>query len=146
MTKALSGPDLAKQLAAHLPDAVVDSGPDSVIVKSEYLLKAVEFLRTEPSLGFNYLNDITSADYFDYFEVVYRLTSLEHNHTMALKVRCYDRQKPAVPSVTGFWRGADYMEREIFDLMGIVFTGRPDLKRIVLWEGFAGHPLLKDYL
>jgi NADH:ubiquinone oxidoreductase subunit C len=146
MTKALSGPEVAKLLTALFPDAVVESGGDSVVLKNEYLLKAVDYLQTEPSLGFNYLNDITSTDYFDYFEIVYRLTSMDNNHTLALKVRCYDRQTPSAPSVTGFWRGADYMEREIFDLMGITFSGHPDLKRILLWEGFAGHPLRKDYL
>jgi NADH:ubiquinone oxidoreductase subunit C len=146
MTKALSGPEVAKQLTLRFPEAVVESGRDSVVVKSEYFLGAVDYLKTEPSLGFNYLNDITATDYFDYFEIVYRLTSMDNNHTLALKVRCYDRQKPSAPSVTGFWRGADYMEREIFDLMGINFRGHPDLKRILLWEGFAGHPLRKDYL
>jgi len=146
MTIALSGPDIASRLSVHLPGAVVDATGNSVLVRIAFLLKVVEYLRNEPSLGFDYLNDITSADYFDYFEVIYRLTSLEHNHTLALKVRCYDRQKPELPSMTGFWRGADYMEREIFDLMGIIFTGHPNLKRIVLWEGFTGHPLRKDYL
>jgi NADH-quinone oxidoreductase subunit C len=146
MTRALSGADVARQLTLHFPGAVIESGGDSVVVKSEYLLKAVEYLKTEPSLDFNYLNDIASTDYFDYFEIVYRLTSMDNNHTIALKVRCYDRQKPTAPSVTSLWRGADYMEREIFDLMGITFSGHPDLKRILLWEGFAGHPLRKDYL
>jgi NADH-quinone oxidoreductase subunit C len=146
MTKALSGTEVTKQLAAQLPETVVDSGQDWVLVKSQFLQKAVEYLMKEPSLAFNYLNDITSTDYFDYFEVVYRLTSLEHNHTISLKVRCCDRLQPELPSLTGYWRGADFMEREIFDLMGISFNGHPNLKRIVLWEGFAGHPLRKDYL
>ncbi|GAH82618.1 unnamed protein product [marine sediment metagenome] len=63
-----------------------------------------------------------------------------------LKVRCYDRENPTLPSVVGIWRGADFQEREIFDLFGIGFEGHPNLRRIVLWEGFEGHPLRKDFL
>ena len=74
------------------------------------------------------------------------LNSLEHNHSLVLKARCHDREDPALPSVVGLWQGADFQEREIYDLMGIRFEGRQNLKRIFLWEGFQGHPLRKDYL
>ncbi len=127
------------------PEAVIESDNQAVIIKSEYLLKVADFLKNSPELAFNLLNDITSVDYFDYFEIIYRLTSLEHNNSLVLKVRCYDRENPEVPSVIGIWQGADFMEREIFDLMGISFTGHPNMKRIFLWEGFDGHPLRKDY-
>jgi NADH-quinone oxidoreductase subunit C len=63
-----------------------------------------------------------------------------------LKARCYDRENPVLPSVVGLWRTADFQEREIYDLLGISFTGHPNLKRIALWEGFEGHPLRKDFL
>jgi NADH:ubiquinone oxidoreductase subunit C len=82
----------------------------------------------------------------DYFEVVYHLISLKHNHSLVLKTRCHDRGKPVVPSVVGIWRSADFQEREAYDLMGIVFDGHPNLRRLLLWEGFAGHPLRRDYL
>jgi NADH:ubiquinone oxidoreductase subunit C len=82
----------------------------------------------------------------DYFEVVYHLISLEHNHSLVLKTRCYDRDKPVVPSVVNLWRSADFQEREVYDLMGIIFDGHPNLKRLLLWEGFVGHPLRRDYL
>ena len=85
-------------------------------------------------------------DYYDYFEVVYQLTSMKHNHSLVLKTRCYDRINPVVPSVVRLWRGADFQEREVYDLMGISFEGHPNLKRIALWQGFEGHPLRKDYL
>ncbi len=75
----------------------------------------------------------------------YHLTSLQHNHGLVMKVRVEGRDKPALPSVVGLWRSADYQEREIFDLMGIVFNGHPNLKRIVLWDGYQGHPLRKDF-
>jgi NADH-quinone oxidoreductase subunit C len=109
-------------------------------------LKAADYLKNSPELAFNYLTDIASVDYYDYFEVVYRLTSLEHNKSLVMKVRCDGRENLHLPSVTGFWKGADFMEREIFDLMGISFTGHPNLKRIFLWEGYNGYPLRKDYL
>ena len=90
--------------------------------------------------------DITAVVYYVDFELVYRLVSLGHNHSLMLKTRCYDRDKPALPSVVSLWQGADYQEREIFDLMGISFDGHPNLKRIFLWQGYEGHPLRKDYL
>jgi NADH-quinone oxidoreductase subunit C len=146
MTVALSGLEVARQISARFPEAVVESDNQAVIIKSEFLLEVAEYLKTDPKLAFDYLADVTSTDYYDYFEVVYRLNSMQNNHTVALKTRCFDREKPALPSITSLWQGADFMEREIFDLMGISFTGHPNLKRIVLWEGFAGHPLRKDYL
>jgi NADH-quinone oxidoreductase subunit C len=86
------------------------------------------------------------VDYYDYFELVYQLTSLENNHSLVVKTRCYGRENLTVPSVVSLWRGADYQEREIFDLIGISFEGHPNMKRIVLWEGFVGHPLRKDFV
>ena len=117
-----------------------------VTIKGEQLVKVAEYLKNAPELAFNYLTDITAVDYFEYFEVVYRLTSMQQNRSLVLKVRCDGRANPSVPSLTKLWMGANFMEREIYDLMGIVFPGHPNLKRIVLWEGFAGHPLRKDYL
>ncbi len=146
MTVALTGQDINKLIAAKFPQAVVEFSDLAVVVKADQLLKVVGYLKDTPELDYNYLTDITSADYFDYFEVIYRLTSLSHNTTLVLKVRCYDREKPAVPSLTSFYQGANFMEREIYDLMGILFPGHPNMKRIVLWEGFVGHPLRKDYL
>ena len=146
MTVVLSGQEAARLIAAKFPEAVIESGNQAVILKSEQIAKVAEYLKNTPELAFNFLNDITSVDCFDYFEIVYHLTSLNYNRSLVLKVRCYDREKPAVPSLTGLWLGANYMEREIYDLMGILFPGHPNLKRIVLWEGFTGHPLRKDYL
>jgi len=146
MTIALSGPEVGRQIAEHFPDAALETGDHGVVVNSESLFQVAEYLMTSPELNFEYLTSITAIDYLDYFELVYQLISLTHNHSLILRTRCYDRDKPAVPSVVGLWRGADYQEREIFDLMGIKFEGHPNLKHIVLWEGFEGHPLRKDYL
>jgi NADH-quinone oxidoreductase subunit C len=146
MTTALSGSKIAKQLGKKFPGAVIETGADSLLLKSDQLLAVMEYLKTSPDLDFDYLNHVTGTDYYDYLEVVYQLTSLKHNHGLVLKVRCYDRGKPTLPSVTGLWQGADFQEREIFDLLGISFEGHPNLRRIVLWEGFEGHPLRKDFL
>ena len=146
MTVAISGKEIASQIEEKFPDSVVESSEGSLVVKADSLLPVLTFLKDNDTLKFDYLNYITAVDYFSYFEVVYQLTSLEHNHTVVLKTRCYGRENPAVPSVIGLWQAADFQEREIYDLMGIKFEGHPNLKRIFLWEGFPGHPLRKDYL
>jgi len=146
VTTALNGEQLAKRISKVSSGAVVAVDKEAVIVTSESLYKVAEFLKSTPALDFDYLTDLTSVDYTDYFEVVYHLVSLNHNHSMVLKTRCYDCDKPVVPSVVNLWRSADFMEREIYDLMGIVFDGHPNLKRLLLWEGFAGHPLRRDCL
>ncbi|MFB0559535.1 MAG: NADH-quinone oxidoreductase subunit C [Dehalococcoidales bacterium] len=146
MTVALSGKEIATRLEGKFPGSIVESGQNSLVVKSESLLEVATFLKATPDLDFDYLTGITAVDYYDYFEVVYLLTSMKHNHSLVMKTRCYRRDKPTVPSVVSLWRGADFQEREIYDLMGITFDGHPNLKRIFLWEGFQGHPLRKDYL
>ena len=146
MTVALSGTELASQVEEKFPDSIEESSQDSLVVKSDSLLPVAAFLKDDEKLKFGYLNYITAVDYFSYFEVVYQLTSLEHNHTVIIKTRCYSRENPVVPSVIGLWQAADFQEREIYDLMGISFEGHPNMKRIFLWEGFPGHPLRKDYL
>jgi len=146
VTTALNGEQVSKKISKSFPDAVVAADEAAVVVTRESMLKVAEFLKNTPALDFDYLADLTTVDYTDYFEVVYRLVSLTHNHSLVLKTRCYDRDKPAVPSVTSLWRSADFMEREAYDLMGIIFDGHPNLKRLLLWEGFMGHPLRRDYL
>ena len=146
MTIALSGSEVAKQIAKHFPDTISEASDHTVLVKSESLFKVAEYLKSSPEFDFDYLTHITAVDYYDYFELIYQLTSLGNNHSLVLKTRCYGRDNPTLPSLIGLWRGADYQEREIHDLMGITFEGHPNLKPIVLWEGFEGHPLRKDYL
>ena len=146
MTVALSGKEIAAQLEEKFPGSIVESSQDCLVVNGDSLLAVAAFLKDAPDLDFAYLNCITAVDYYEYLEVVYQLTSLEHNHSLVLKTRCYDRENPVLPSVVSLWQGADFQEREIYDLMGIKFEGHPNMKRIFLWEGFQGHPLRKDYL
>ena len=146
MTTPLKAQEIAKRIKEHFPEAIVEVDEKAILVQSSSLFQVAQFLKTTPGLKFDYLNFITAVDYLDYFEVVYHLVSIEHNHSLVLKTRCYKRENPVLPSVVSLWRGADFQEREIYDLMGISFPGHPNLKRIFLWEGFQGHPLRRDYL
>ena len=89
---------------------------------------------------------ISAVDYIDSIELIYHLTSTIHNHSAVIKARLYNLDNLKAPSVVSLWKGADLQEREIWDLMGVRFEGHYNLKRILLWEGFPGHPLRKDYL
>jgi NADH-quinone oxidoreductase subunit C len=146
MTLALSAKDIAKKIEKKLPGCVAGSAAESLLVKGESLLEVAAYLKDTPGLDFDYLTAVSGVDYLDCFEVVYHLNSIEHNHSLVLKARCYNRDNPTLPSVVGLWRTADFQEREIYDLLGISFEGHPNLKRIALWEGFEGHPLRKDFL
>ena len=145
MTVSLSGSEVAAQITNRFPEAVVEAENEAILVKSESIFEVVEYLQNDPELEFDYLNYIAAVDYYDYFELVYQLSSIKHNHSLVLKTRCYDRENPSVPSIVSLYKGADFQEREIYDLMGISFAGHPNMKRIVLWDGFKGHPLRKDY-
>ena len=146
MTVALSGEEVAAKLEQQFPASIVESNRDSVFVKSEDLFDLISFLNKSPEYEFNYLSGITSVDYFDFFEVVYHLVSMVHNHTLVVKTRCYGRENLSVPSIVSIYQAANFQEREIYDLMGISFEGHPNMKRLFLWDGFKGHPLRKDYL
>jgi len=146
MTRPWSGEELARRVSAKLPQAVEAWKDTALWVKPQSLRQVAQFLKEEPGLEFNYLNSISGVDFIDHFEVVYHLTSLKHNHSALVKTRVLGRGEPTVPSVYDVWRGADYQEREVWDLLGIRFDGHPNLKRIMLWEGYPGHPLRKDYL
>jgi len=145
MTAVLSGTEIAGKLREKFPESIIDAKPEFILVKPEALLEIATFLKDTAEFALNYLTHITAVDYYDYFEVTYHLASLEHNNCLVIKTRC-PRDNPKLPSVVKLWRGADFQEREIYDLFGITFEGHPNLKRIVLWEGFQGHPLRKDYL
>jgi NADH-quinone oxidoreductase subunit C len=145
MTVVLPAKDMVARLADKFPGSIEEAGRDSLLVKSGSLLEVLAYLKNTPGFEFDYFNFVTAVDYYSYFELVYHLTSLKHNHSIFIKTRCYDRASPSVPSVVSLWQGADFQEREVFDLMGINFVGHPHLKRIFLWEGFQGYPLRKDF-
>ncbi|MDP2920416.1 MAG: NADH-quinone oxidoreductase subunit C [Dehalococcoidia bacterium] len=146
MTASLSAPEIVKQIQAHYPGAVSVVSDSALLVDGKSLAEVMTYLKNTPGLDFNYMTAITAIDYFQHFEVVYNLVSMEHNHSLTVKTRAYGRDNPRLPSVVSLWRSADYQEREIYDLMGITFDGHPNMKRIVLWPEFKGHPQRKDFL
>ena len=137
---------IAAKIEKQFPGTTVEADDTGVVVESGAVRKVLGFLKDSPEFGLNYLTSVTGVDYLEYFEVVYHLLSMENKQTLVVKARCYTRENPELPSITPLWKGADFQEREIYDLLGIRFKGHPNLKRIVLWEGFDGHPLRKDYL
>jgi NADH-quinone oxidoreductase subunit C len=145
VTQILNGQVIADKLKDAGISIVMEAGDNDLLVDSNQLLDIACFLKDTPDLYFNYLSSLTVVDYKEYFELIYHLTSLKHNHSFMLKTRCQDRNKPEITSVFSIWRGADLQEREVYDLFGIVFNGHPNLKRLFLWEGFKGYPLRKDY-
>ena len=144
--REVSGQELADALNSALPGTVQGFETNVVSVQPSRVNAVAEYLRDDPSYDFQFLNSISAVDYVEYFDLVYHLTSLRQLSTAVFKARIYGREELSVPSVYGIWRGADFQEREIWDLMGIYFNGHPNMKRIMLWEGFEGHPLRKDFL
>ncbi len=135
----------AARIAEKYPDAVAASSAQGIVVKRERIADVARFLRDAPGLKFNYLSNLTSVDYADKFEVVYHLTSIERGGApLTLRVNA-DKQNPSAPSLEPVFRGADFQEREVYDMMGIHFDGHSNLRRILMWDGFAGYPLRKDY-
>jgi NADH-quinone oxidoreductase subunit C len=119
----------------------------SVRVKLEALQNIATFLKQEPTLDFDYLTSISGVDYPERsprFDLVYHFVSLKYKHVLAIKVGV--GEKEVAPSLTPLWKSADWNEREIFDLLGIQFSGHPDLRRILLPDQWKGHPLRKDYV
>ena len=146
MTRSLAGEVLAGRINQAHADAAIDWNDSDVWIEPQALPAVARFLKDTPDLDFAFLTAISAVDYIEFFELVYHLLSMRRNHAAVLKMRCYGREEPVVPSVVDVWRGADLQEREIWDLMGVRFEGHPNMKRILLWEDFPGHPLRKDYL
>ncbi len=146
MTTWLTGPAVAERIRSHIPDALTDVNEVGVTVTHARLLDVALLLRDDPGFAFEMATNVTAVDWEDYFEVVYHLQSISKNQIMTLKLRVEDRENPEAPSVTDIWWGAHLQETEIYDLFGIKFSGHPNLRRIFLWDGFAGWPLRKDFL
>jgi NADH-quinone oxidoreductase subunit C len=126
-----------------LSEAKVDA---FAVVKRERIVEICRFLKTEPGLDFDFLEDLTAIDWpkRNVIEVVYHLLSYRHRHGLVLKVET-DRAAPSVPTVEVVWKTANWFEREVYDLFGVAFPGHPDLRRIMLPDDWVGHPLRKDY-
>jgi NADH-quinone oxidoreductase subunit C len=149
MSKALI--ELVKK---NFPDAVLEShsqlGDDTVVLAPGRWREVARFLKENPQSDMAMLTDLTAVDYQDRdprFEVVAHLYSLSHGHRLRIKARVGDRDGETVEldSLTELWGSANWLERECFDMFGVKFLGHPDLRRILLYPEFEGHPLRKDY-
>ncbi|HEX5009637.1 MAG TPA: NADH-quinone oxidoreductase subunit C [Planctomycetota bacterium] len=124
-----------------------------VVVEADTLLAALAFLRDDPQCRMEMLHNVTAVERPEAMEVVYHVCSLTHHHSLTVKVRVprpeggtHASWIPEVPSVAGLWAAANWHEREQWDLLGVRFTGHPDLRRILLPQEWIGHPLRKDYV
>jgi len=145
---------LRDALGDRAGEPVITGDEVTITVQADHLSGVAETLRDAPALAFDTLIDLCGVDYRDYgdgmrtgarYAVVYHLLSVERNQRVRVRVYCEDDTLPRVPSVISNWPGANWYEREAFDLFGIVFDGHPDLRRILTDYGFIGHPFRKDF-
>jgi NADH-quinone oxidoreductase subunit C len=150
-------------LQAQLGDAILEThaqfGDDTVVVEPSRWREVARFLREDPRLAMNMFVDLCAVDYLPImagtdaahpggrFEVVCHLRSLQHAHRIRIKARvgAEDGSGAEIDSLCPVWKGANWFERETFDMMGVVFRGHPDMRRILMYPEFVGHPLRKDY-
>lgn len=146
------GPDsvliknIINRFSAAILDTVIFRDAVTHLIKKDFLIEICSFLKEDPALQFNFLSDVIGTDYYPQnprFEVVYNLYSIPQRHRLRLKVKIQDGE--TLPSVTSVWKGADWAEREAYDMFGIRFEGHPNLKRIYMPEDWEGFPLRKDY-
>jgi NADH-quinone oxidoreductase subunit C len=145
VTVTLPGAEVARRIQSGLPDAVREVTDSCVVLNPEQAFEAMLLVRDDEQLDGKFLVQMCSVDMIERIDVVYHFSSLAQNHIFELKVPA-DHEHPAVPSITPLWVGAVLQEREIYDLMGVRFTGHENLSRLFLWDTFPGHPLRKDFM
>ncbi|MBC8258317.1 MAG: NADH-quinone oxidoreductase subunit C [SAR324 cluster bacterium] len=145
--------ELTTLLQQEFPQAVtgfhVHRGDETVTIEKAVLEPVCRFLRDDSRCTFEIMMDLTAVDYLEQsketrFEVVYHFKSLTHGHRLRLKVRLAE-DECEIASIHHLWKAVDWYERECFDMFGINFVGHPNLKRILMYDEFDGHPLRKDY-
>lgn len=143
----MNNDQLREKLSTMLPKAEISEGKPylTISVPGPKLLSFAKDLKENSETLFDYLICVSGVDYTKNMAVFYHLTSSVHNHTIVLKSVIANREAPAIDSVCGIWKTAEYHEREAYDLLGINFKGHPDMRRMFLDENWVGHPLRKDY-
>lgn len=144
--------EIAEKIKEKFPEEVVDVTESrdqvSVIIKKGRVVDICRYLHDDPNLMLNHLQDLTAVDWRGKkeprFEVVYNLYSIRYRHRIRLKAQVSEEES-SINSVVPIWAGANWHERECYDMFGIVFKGHPDLRRILLPEDWEGYPLRKDY-
>jgi len=140
-----------EELTTLLTTLVPDQKPGISKQYPEYILPAEKLhevaktLKENPQTKMDYLFSLTASDRKDGLNVIYHLTSTEYHHTVVLRVILADKENPMAATVSDLWSGAEYLEREVFDLFGIKFENHPDLRRLFLDDDWVGYPLRKDY-
>jgi NADH-quinone oxidoreductase subunit C len=114
-------------------------------IQAPYILETLSAAKSFADVPCDFLHDLCGLDLVDHLEVVYQLTSLRGPQRLRVKA-VVNRENPVIDSATRIWQGADYLEREAYDMFGIQFKGHPNLKRIYMWDDFEGYPLRKDYV
>lgn len=150
--KGLEPPEIVERIKEKFPEEVIEVTESkdriSVTVKSGRIIDICRYLHDDPFLLFDHLQDLTAVDYLKKkeprFEVIYNLYSIRYRNKIRLKAQVPE-ENPRIRSAVPLWAGANWHERECFDMFGIVFKGHPDLRRILLPEDWEGHPLRKDY-
>jgi NADH-quinone oxidoreductase subunit C len=139
------------KLSARFSDSIIEThshrGDETLVVRKQDIQDICQFLRDDTELLYNFMMDLTAVDYLGQeprFEVVYHLYSLAFNRRIRIKTRVSESDC-SVDSIVSLWPSANWFEREVYDLYGITFKGHPELRRILLYEDFQGHPLRKDY-
>jgi len=139
---------LKERLATAILQADQARGETTIVIGREQALEVFKTLRNEPGFEFNMLSDLSAVDWPERkprFEVIYHLNSLALRHRLRVKILLDDGPEAWTPTVSEIWKAADWLERECFDMFGIQFHGHPDLRRILMYDSFEGHPLRKDY-
>lgn len=138
---------LQDQHAAAVTSFAADALDPFVLVKPDSIVEVCRFLHDDPDLAFDCLTNMSGVDFLkeDYIQVVLHLHSYTQRHAIVVKANV-SREEPSMPSVEAVWKAANWLEREIYDLLGVVFTGHPDLRRLLMPEDWVGHPLRKDFV
>ncbi|HEY3177342.1 MAG TPA: NADH-quinone oxidoreductase subunit C [Casimicrobiaceae bacterium] len=148
------GAELSSALGDRIKSTTIALGEVTIVVAGDQMIEALTALRDRPDLRFDMLIDVCGVDYRDFggaiwegprFAAVYHLLSLPHNRRVRVRVFAPDNEFPVLTSVAALWPSANWFEREAFDLYGIVFSGHPDLRRLLTDYGFVGHPFRKDF-
>ena len=139
---------IRRKLGAKIIEILRPQGDHVLVLERAGLTESFRILKETPDLDFDFLSDITAVDYWQRkeprFEVVYQILSRARRVRLRIRVPVPESD-PSIESLTPIWRGANFMEREVWDLFGIRFIEHPDLRRVLLYEEFRGHPLRKDY-
>ena len=139
--------ELKTHLEQRLPGVSLSVDAGALVVAPTDLISVCRCLKDTEHFRMDYLSNLTAVDYPpERMDVVYHLYSMAHKHGPITIRVTLNRATPRVASVVPLWRGAEFQEREAYDLYGVIFEGHPDLRRILMWDGFEGHPMRKDYV